>query len=51
MPIGKGDLVYLEDLTGKGHVTRPLTDVSNLFILMPADFDLLEWAGGTPKPV
>ena len=51
VPIGKGDLVYLEDLTGKGHVTRLLTDVSNLFILMPKDFDLLEWAGGTPKPV
>ena len=27
--IGKGDLVYLEDLTGKGHVTRLLTPVAN----------------------
>ncbi|MBO9499430.1 MAG: hypothetical protein J7496_00735 [Novosphingobium sp.] len=51
VPIGKGDLVYLEDLTGKGHVTHLLTDVANLFILMPPDFDFLEWAGGTPQPV
>jgi hypothetical protein len=42
--IGKGDLVYLEDLTGKGHVTRLLTPVANLFIRMKPDFDLLKWA-------
>ncbi|WEK46649.1 MAG: hypothetical protein P0Y56_16840 [Candidatus Andeanibacterium colombiense] len=51
VPIGKGDLVYLEDLTGKGHITRLLTDVANLFILMPPEFDFLEWAGGTPQAV
>ncbi len=44
--IGKGDLVYLEDMTGKGHVTRLLTPVANLFIRMKPDFDFLEWAGG-----
>jgi hypothetical protein len=43
--IGKGDLVYLEDLTGKGHVTRLLTPVANLFIRMKPDFNFLEWAG------
>jgi hypothetical protein len=42
--IGKGDLVYLEDMTGKGHVTRLLTPVANLFIRMKPDFDFLKWA-------
>jgi len=48
VPIGKGDLVYLEDTTGKGHLTRLLTEVSNLFILMPDDFDFLAWAASDP---
>jgi hypothetical protein len=42
--IGKGDLVYLEDMTGKGHVTRLLTPVANLFIRMKPDFDFVKWA-------
>jgi hypothetical protein len=46
--IGKGDLVYLEDLTGKGHVTRLLTPVANLFIRMKPDFDFLKWASEEP---
>ena len=46
--IGKGDLVYLEDLTGKGHVTRLLTPVANLFIRMKPDFDFLKWANAAP---
>jgi hypothetical protein len=46
--IGKGDLVYLEDRTGKGHVTRLLTPVANLFIRMKDDFDFLEWASEPP---
>ena len=46
--IGKGDLVYLEDLTGQGHVTRLLTPVANLFIRMKPDFDLLAWAKAEP---
>jgi hypothetical protein len=44
--IGKGDLVYLEDRTGKGHITRLLTPVANLFIRMPDDFDIQAWASG-----
>lgn len=47
--IGKGDLVYLEDLTGKGHVTRLLTPVANLFIRMKPDFDFIAWAGAAPQ--
>jgi hypothetical protein len=44
--IGPGDLVYLEDLTGKGHVTRLLTRTTCLFLRMPADFDLKAWLKG-----
>jgi hypothetical protein len=48
--IGKGDLVYLEDRTGKGHVTRLLTPVANIFIRMKDDFDFLAWAAAAPTP-
>lgn len=44
--IGQGDLVYLEDTTGKGHVTRVLTSVTNLFIHVPQEWDMLSWARG-----
>lgn len=44
--IGQGDLVFLEDITGKGHVTRVLTPVTNLFIHVPQDWDMLAWARG-----
>lgn len=44
--IGPGDLVYLEDLSGKGHVTRLLTTGAALFLRMPDDFDVVEWARG-----
>lgn len=44
VPIGKGDLVYLEDTTGKGHVTHLLTGVANLFFQVPDDFDFLAWS-------
>ena len=43
--IGPGDLVYMDDLTGKGHVTHLLTPVANLFLFMPDDFDIHEWVG------
>lgn len=44
--IGQGDLVYLEDTNGKGHVTRVLSPVTNLFIHVPQDWDMLSWARG-----
>ncbi|HEX6999572.1 MAG TPA: hypothetical protein VF322_15640 [Gammaproteobacteria bacterium] len=44
--IGPGDLVFLEDVTGKGHVTRVLSPVTNLFIHVPQDWDMLKWARG-----
>ena len=42
----QGDLVFLEDITGKGHVTRVLSPVTNLFIHVPQDWDMLAWARG-----
>lgn len=47
VPIGKGDLVYLEDTSGQGHVTNLLTAVSNIFIVVEPDFDFDTWAKGT----
>jgi len=40
------DLVFLEDTTGKGHVTRPLGPITNVFIQVPDDFDVVAWARG-----
>jgi hypothetical protein len=45
--IGQGDLVFLEDITGKGHVTRVQTPVTNLFIHVQQDWDMLAWARGS----
>jgi hypothetical protein len=46
VPIGKGDLVFLEDTTGKGHITNLLSEVSNIFIVVEPDFDFDKWAKG-----
>ena len=40
------DLVFLEDLTGKGHVTRALGPITNVFLHVPDDFDVVAWANG-----
>lgn len=40
------DLVFLEDLTGKGHVTRPLGPITNVFLHVPDDFDVVAWTKG-----
>jgi hypothetical protein len=40
------DLVFLEDTTGKGHVTRPLGPITNVFLHVPDDFDVVAWAKG-----
>jgi hypothetical protein len=40
------DLVYLEDTTGKGHVTRALGPITNVFLHVPDDFDVVAWASG-----
>jgi hypothetical protein len=40
------DLVFLEDTSGKGHVTRALGPITNVFIQVPDDFDVVAWAQG-----
>jgi len=46
--IGPGDLVFLEDTVGKGHITRLLSPVTALFIVPDEGFDLRAWAAGQP---
>lgn len=44
--IHPGDIVFLEDLTGKGHVTRILSPVNNIFIRVAEGFDVVAWSRG-----
>jgi len=44
--IHAGDMVFLEDLTGKGHITRLLSPVTNIFIRVADTFDVVAWARG-----
>ena len=48
--IGPGDLVFLEDTHGKGHITRLLGPVTALFIRAADGFDIHAWARGDGKP-
>lgn len=41
-----GDIVFLEDLQGKGHITRILSPVTNIFIRVPDSFDVVKWSRG-----
>jgi quercetin dioxygenase-like cupin family protein len=41
-----GELVFLEDTRGKGHITRLRGRVTNLFIRVPDSFDVVVWARG-----
>ena len=39
-----GDLIFAEDMQGKGHITRSLRDTRGFVHLsMPADFDVSRW--------
>jgi hypothetical protein len=39
-----GDLIFAEDTTGRGHITRSLRDVRGfVHVAMPADFDVSGW--------
>jgi hypothetical protein len=40
------DLVFLEDTSGKGHITRALGPITNVFLHVPDDFDVVAWAKG-----
>lgn len=44
--IHPGDIVFLEDQTGKGHITRILSPVNNVFIRVADGFDVVAWARG-----
>ena len=44
--IHAGDMVFLEDLQGKGHITRILSPVTNIFIRVPDGFDVVKWSRG-----
>jgi quercetin dioxygenase-like cupin family protein len=44
--IHPGDIVFLEDLQGKGHITRILSPVTNIFIRVAEGFDIAAWAKG-----
>ena len=39
-----GDLIFAEDMTGKGHITRSLRDGRGfVHLAMPDDFDVSRW--------
>ena len=39
-----GDLIFAEDTTGKGHITRSLRDTRGfVHVAMPEDFDVTRW--------
>jgi hypothetical protein len=39
-----GDLIFAEDTTGKGHITRSLRGTRGfVHLAMPADFDVSQW--------
>ncbi|MFC1820107.1 hypothetical protein ACFLZG_03355 [Thermodesulfobacteriota bacterium] len=44
--IRAGDIVFLEDTKGKGHITRQKVHVTNLFINVPDGFDVVAWLRG-----
>jgi hypothetical protein len=44
--VGPGDLVLIEDVKGKGHITRLVSPVTCLFIRVADGFDVRKWAAG-----
>ena len=46
--ISTGELVFLEDTKGKGHITRLKDRVTNLFLPVMDNFDVIAWASGKP---
>ena len=39
-----GDLIFAEDMQGKGHITRSLRDIRGfVHVAMPEDFDVSGW--------
>ena len=40
------ELTISPDATGRGHVTRTLGPITNVFLHLPDDFDVVAWARG-----
>lgn len=39
-----GDMIFADDATGKGHITRSLRDIRGFaHVVMPDDFDITKW--------
>ena len=46
-----GDLIFAEDMKGKGHITRSLRDTRGfVHLTMPEDFDVSGWPLVAPAP-
>jgi hypothetical protein len=46
-----GDLIFAEDMSGKGHITRSLRDVRGfVHVAVPPDFDVSGWPLEEPAP-
>ena len=44
-----GDLLFADDATGRGHITRSLRDTRGfVHVVMPDDFDITQWSLVTP---
>jgi hypothetical protein len=44
--VGTGELVFLEDTKGKGHITRMTGPATNFFIRVADSFDVVAWSQG-----
>ena len=40
---GPGDILFVEDMTGEGHVTRTLEGRGFAHVPVPAEFDITRW--------
>jgi len=43
-----GDLLFVEDLQGRGHISRTKTGFTHMFVRVPDNFDVIRWARGEP---
>jgi hypothetical protein len=43
-----GDLLFVEDLQGRGHISRAKSQFTHMFVRVPDSFDVVSWARGGP---
>lgn len=49
MTFRPGDMLFADDTTGEGHLTRSIRDTRGfIHLVVPAEFDIAEWPLGTP---